>query len=110
MLRIRDLSLVREQQPAFFIGWTIMHVIDESSPLCAESEESLQRSGAGFLLSLSGTDDTTGHVLMARHNYPCEAIRWTMAFRDVLDGRPEGVTHFDYARFHDVDELPPANG
>src|ERR1700760_4888245 len=33
MRRIRDLVLVRDQQPAFFIGWTIMHGIDESSPL-----------------------------------------------------------------------------
>lgn len=32
MRRITDLALVRASQPAFFIGWTIMHVIDESSP------------------------------------------------------------------------------
>ena len=108
MRRIRDLVLVRDQQPAFFIGWTIMHVIDEASPLLHETEESLRRADALFVLSLSGTDDTTGHVLMAREQYPSSAIHWNKAFRDVLHITSEGVTHFDYTRFHEVDELPPA--
>jgi inward rectifier potassium channel len=108
MRRIRDLALVRDQQPAFFIGWTIMHIIDESSPLYPETEESLRRSDASFILSLSGTDDTTGHTLMAREQYASEAIRWNMAFRDVLRVTPEGVTHIDYTRFHEVEELPSA--
>lgn len=108
MRRIRDLTLVRDQQPAFFIGWTIMHVIDESSPLSLESEESLRRADASFVLSVSGTDDTTGHVLMAREQYSTAMIRWNQAFHDVLHVTPDGVTHIDYARFHDVEALPEA--
>jgi inward rectifier potassium channel len=104
--RITDLKLVREQHPAFFIGWTIMHVIDESSPLCGETEESLRRSGASFVLSLSGTDETTGHTLMAREDYSCTAILWNKAFRDVLDVTEEGVVFFDYTLFHEVEDLP----
>jgi inward rectifier potassium channel len=103
--RITDLKLIREQHPAFFIGWTMMHVIDESSPLNSETEESLRRSGASFILSLSGTDETTGHTLMARQDYPGVAILWNKAFRDVLDVTEEGVVRFDYTRFHDVEDL-----
>jgi inward rectifier potassium channel len=103
--RITDLKLVREQHPAFFIGWTMMHVIDESSPLNSATEESLRRSGAAFILSLSGTDETTGHTLMARQDYPSAAILWNKAFRDVLDVTEEGVVRFDYTRFHDVEDL-----
>jgi inward rectifier potassium channel len=106
--RITDLELVRDQHPAFFVGWTIMHVIDDSSPLYAETEESLQRSGASFVLSLSGTDETTGHTLMTRQSYPSAAILWNRAFRDVLDVSEEGVVLFDYTRFHEVEELPTA--
>jgi inward rectifier potassium channel len=106
--RITDLKLVREQHPAFFIGWTMMHVIDDSSPLNAETEESLRRSGASFILSLSGTDETTGHTLMARQDYPGAAILWNKAFRDVLDVSEDGVVRFDYTRFHDVEDLPKA--
>jgi inward rectifier potassium channel len=106
--RITDLKLVRDQHPAFFVGWTIMHVIDDSSPLYAETEESLQRSGASFVLSLSGTDETTGHTLMTRQSYLSAAILWNRAFRDVLDVSEEGVVLFDYTRFHEVEELPSA--
>jgi inward rectifier potassium channel len=105
--RITDLKLVRDQHPAFFVGWTVMHVIDDSSPLYAETEESLRRSGASFVLSLSGTDETTGHTLMTRQSYPSAAILWNRAFRDVLDVSEEGVVLFDYTRFHEVEELPP---
>jgi inward rectifier potassium channel len=108
MRRIRDLSLVRDQQPAFAIGWTVMHTIDESSPLYHETEESLRRSGSAFILSLSGTDDTTGHLLIAQELYNSEVIAWNHAFTDVLHVTPEGVTHIDYTKFHDIEDLPLA--
>jgi inward rectifier potassium channel len=107
--RITDLKLVREHHPAFFVGWTIMHVIDDSSPLSAQTEESLRLSGASFVLSLSGTDETTGHTLMAREDYPAGSILWNKAFRDVLDVTEEGVVLFDYTRFHEVEDLPKAS-
>jgi inward rectifier potassium channel len=106
--RITDLKLVREHHPAFFVGWTIMHVIDDSSPLSGQTEESLRLSGASFVLSLSGTDETTGHTLMARGEYPGGAILWNKAFRDVLDVTEEGVVLFDYTQFHEVEDLPKA--
>jgi inward rectifier potassium channel len=104
--RITDLELVRDQQPAFFIGWTIMHVIDESSPLYGESEESLRRTGTAFILSVSGTDETTGHTLIARKDYPGTAILWNKAFQDVLEVTENGVVHMDYTKFHEVEDLP----
>lgn len=105
--RIRDLALVREQQPAFFVGWTLMHVIDETSPLYGQTEDSLRRSGASFILSVSGTDETTGHTLIARHEYPCTAIFWNKAFQDVLNLGDDEVLQVDYTKFHDLEELPP---
>jgi inward rectifier potassium channel len=108
MRRIRDLSLVRDQQPAFAIGWTVMHTIDETSPLCHETEESLRRSACAFILSLSGTDDTTGHLLIAQELYESEVIAWNKAFTDVLHMTPDGVTHIDYAKFHDIEDLAAA--
>jgi inward rectifier potassium channel len=103
--RITDLALVRSSQPAFSIGWTIMHVIDESSPLAHESEESLGRSRASFILSVSGTDETTGHVLIAREEYPNASILWNKGFRDVIEVTPDGTVHMDYTKFHEVEEL-----
>ena len=106
--RVVDLALLRSQHPMFFLGWTIMHVIDEASPLLAETAESLQESGAAFVLSLSGTDETTGQVLMARAEYLSSDIRWNSTFNDILEEAADGSLHLDYAKFHDVEPLGEA--
>jgi inward rectifier potassium channel len=104
--RILDLPLVRSQHPAFVLGWNIMHVIDASSPLHGQTSETLAATGATFLLSLAGTDETTGQVLMSRMEYPAAAIHWNSAFRDILETREDGTLEVDYEKFHEVDALP----
>ncbi len=106
--RILDLPLVRAQHPAFVLGWNIMHIIDETSPLYLQTAETLRASGATFLLSLSGTDETTGQVLMARTEYPSSALHWNSAFLDILEFADDGTLQVDYQKFHDVETLPPS--
>lgn len=103
--RIVDLPLVRSQHPVFLLGWNLMHIIDEASPLRSESAASLAARQATFILSLTGTDETTGQVLMARAEYPSEAIRWNEAFQDILEVQPDGSLHIDYSKFDEVEPL-----
>jgi inward rectifier potassium channel len=103
--RITDLSLVRAQHPVFALGWNIMHVIDAASPLKTETEDSLRLSAASFILSVSGTDETTGQVLMARAEYPSTAIRWNETFRDMLETTDDGTLYIDYRNFHELEPL-----
>lgn len=103
--RITDLALVRSQHPLFALGWNIMHVLDETSALHGETVESLQEAHAMFILTMSGTDETTGQVLLARHEYPASAIRWNHAFRDIMEVAGDGTIHLDYGKFHDVETL-----
>jgi inward rectifier potassium channel len=102
--RIHDLPLRRHQHPSFLFGWTLMHVVDESSPLAGETQKSLADSGGYLLLSISGTDETTGQTLMARYNYAASALRWNHGFVDILT-TTDGVDYFDYTRFHEVEPL-----
>jgi inward rectifier potassium channel len=103
--RIVDLPLMRSKHPMFALGWSIMHVIDEDSPLQGENTDSLARTRAVFVLTLCGTDENTGQLLMARSEYSWEDIRWNATFRDILEKDAEGVTHVDYGKFHDIDAL-----
>jgi len=103
--RVIDLPLLRSQHPMFVLGWTIMHVIDDTSPLSTETGESLQQSNAAFVLSLSGTDENTGQVLMARAEYSGADIRWNSTFHDILEEAEDGTLHLDYSKFHDVEPL-----
>jgi inward rectifier potassium channel len=100
--RVIDLPLLRSQHPMFVLGWTIMHVIDESSPLISETAESLKNTGASFVLSVSGTDETTGQQLMSRAEYSHSDVRWNAAFRDFLEESEDGTLRLDYGKFHDV--------
>ncbi|MEI8298178.1 MAG: ion channel [Pseudomonadota bacterium] len=106
--RVVDLELVREEQPLFVLGWMLMHVIDDTSPLAKETPESLAASSAVLSLTLSGTDQTTGQVLMGRVEYAADAIRWNHSFCDVLSRNADGVAVYDYRHFDDIEELPPS--
>jgi inward rectifier potassium channel len=105
--RIIDLALVRSQHPVFALGWNIMHIIDDASPLRHETSQTLDGYDAVFILSLSGTDETTGQVLIARGEYSAAAVLWNATFRDILEW--DGNTlHIDYSKFHDVEPLAEA--
>jgi inward rectifier potassium channel len=103
--RIVDLPLLRSQHPMFTLSWSLMHVIDDASPLSSETAESLSNSNAVFILSLSGTDENTGQTLMARSEYSCAEIRWNFTFHDILEEAPDGSIHVDYNKFHDIEPL-----
>src|SRR6185437_7862239 len=57
--RIEDLRLVRDRHPVFRLSWSVMHVIDEHSPLFGASMETLRDSEATVLLTIEGVDETT---------------------------------------------------
>jgi inward rectifier potassium channel len=103
--RVIDLPLIRSQHPMFVLGWTVMHEIDESSPLHGATAESLLESDPAFVLSMSGSDQSTGQTLTARAEYSHRDIRWNATFRDVLEKAPDGTLHLDYTKFDDVDPL-----
>ena len=100
--RVIDLALLRAQHPMFVLGWTLMHVIDETSPLARETADSLRQAGSAFVLTVSGTDENTGQVLMARAEYSNTDIFWNSSFQDMLEVDEAGILHLDYGKFHEV--------
>ncbi len=105
--RIYDLPLRRSEQPVFLYGWSLLHIIDEASPLAGASLESLQAAKAFVLLTIGGIDETTGQMLMSRQEYHPSSLRWNHTFVDVFTTGANGIDRFDYSRFHDVEPLTP---
>jgi inward rectifier potassium channel len=101
--RIHDLPLRRSQQPTFIFGWTLLHVIDTSSPLHGQSAQSLADTNTTLLLTVTGTDETTGQMLMARKHYPVSALHWNHTFVDILSQTADGRDRFDYTKFQDIE-------
>jgi inward rectifier potassium channel len=105
--KLYDLQLIREQHPAFLFGWNLMHVIDESSPLCGETAETLKAADASLLITIEGSDESTSQTMMARHAWAGADIYWQHAYVDLLR-EEDGVSHIDYAHFNDIVPLEPA--
>ncbi len=99
--RIRDLPLVRDQHPVFLFSWSLMHVIDESSPLFGETAQTLAEQDAELLITIEGSDENTSQTMQARFAWHSDDIRWQHRYVDVIR-EVDGVSHVDYMYFDDV--------
>jgi inward rectifier potassium channel len=100
--RLFDLDLVREQHPMLLLGWNIMHVIDQSSPLYQQTPEMLAADDVGFVLTIEGIDETTAQTMQSRFMYAHASVRWNHGYVDLLSVDENGEHHMDFSKFHDV--------
>ncbi|MEA5582004.1 ion channel [Nodularia harveyana UHCC-0300] len=103
--RIYDLKLLRNQTPSFSLTWSVMHAIDEFSPLYGMTPESLTRTNALLITSVSGIDETVAQVVHARHTYGANEIFWNHRFVDIMHHTADGHRYIDYQHFHDIQPL-----
>jgi inward rectifier potassium channel len=104
--KLYDLPLVREQHPIFLFGWTLMHIIDETSPLFGETAESMKARDASLLISIEGADEETSQTMQDRHEWEAKNILWGHKYVDVMR-EVDGISHIDYEHFDDVEPLEP---
>ncbi len=102
MRRFYDLKLLRSRTPIFFLTWTVMHPIDEESPLYGLSPEALWDSNLEIVVILTGLDENFSQTIHARHSFIAEDIHWGKQFVDILTILPNGDRAVDYGRFHDI--------
>ncbi|MDP9267022.1 MAG: ion channel [Acidobacteriota bacterium] len=106
MRQYYTLGLERPSVAFFPLSWTVVHAIDETSPLHGVSEQELKQSRAEFLILLSGTDETSSERVHARSSYVADEVVWNARFASVFvpPGPGKKVT-IDLARFHLVEPL-----
>ncbi len=104
MRRFEDLKLERAKTPLFALSWSIMHVIDETSPLYGATPQSMEAEGLQIIIVLSGMDENFAQRIHARHAYLPEDIAWNRRFRDVIIFDEDGQRVVDYGRFHDIED------
>ena len=102
-LRFHDMKLVRERTPILALSWTVMHVIDESSPFYVHTAETL--NDCMIVVSFSGLNETMLQGIQAHKVYNATDIRWGKKFVDILSVTPHGERLIDYSRFHEVENL-----
>jgi inward rectifier potassium channel len=105
MRRFIDLPLERGSNPVFALSWTIMHPIDEASPLRKWIEDPASAGDGEIVVVLSGFDESSGQTIHGRWAYGPKDIRWNARFADIIDVASDGVRTIDYGRFHTVEDL-----
>ncbi len=98
-----DLKLVRDRAPILALSWTVMHVIDESSPFYGHTRETLD--DCTIIVSFSGLNETMSQTIQTHKAYSAADIRWRKKFVDILAIAADGERSIDYSRYHDVENV-----
>ena len=104
--RFYPLALERDKVTFFPLSWTIVHPIDETSPLSGLRHEDLRASDAEFLILLSGIDETFSQTVHTRSSYKADEIVWNAKFANVFNRRADNqpIT-IAIDRLHQVERL-----
>jgi inward rectifier potassium channel len=103
--RFEELGVLRSRSPLFALSWTVLHPIDDNSPLHGLDAAELQRRSAELAVTISGIDQVFAQKIYARHSYAARDILWNHRFADILCLQSDGTRIVDYGRFHDVEPV-----
>ncbi|MGA3188083.1 MAG: ion channel [Bryobacteraceae bacterium] len=81
----QGLSLERNTVDFLALTWTIVHPIDESSPLFGKTKEDLQQKQAEVIILIKGFDETFSQSVRARYSYRFDEIAWNAKFTPAFD-------------------------
>jgi inward rectifier potassium channel len=82
--RYKVLALERNKVTFFPLSWTIVHPIENSSPLAGQSAEDLLRVEAEILVLLSGIDEALEQTVHVRTSYRAHEIVWNARFQSMF--------------------------
>jgi inward rectifier potassium channel len=99
------LTLQRDRVMFFPLHWTIVHAIDESSPLHRTTAQELQAKDAEFLILLTATDETFSQIVHARSSYKPHEIVFDARFADVFEETIAGRVSIDVRRLHNIEPV-----
>jgi len=99
--RFNVLSLERNRVALFPLSWTIVHPIEEGSPLYGLTERDLAECGVEFLVLLTAADETFMQTVHARSSYRYDEIVWGARFSDIFEqDRAAHDLTVDVSRIH----------
>jgi inward rectifier potassium channel len=104
--RFSELKLFRDTLPVLSLSWTIIHVIDETSPLFGLTPELLAEQEITLMVSITGFDEAISAQINDRKVYRRENLRVGHAFVDILRDLPNGLIELDITRIHDTRPAP----
>ena len=101
-----QLTLERPKVTFLSLSWTIVHPINEESPLWQLTDDEARARQAEILILLTGIDETFSQVVHARSSYRAEEIVWQARFANIYN-KPDdnGIVSIDLRRLHEFERL-----
>ncbi len=82
--RFFPLELEVDKISFFPLSWTVVHALNDKSPMYGFTDKDLQESKAEFMILIRGTDETNQQILHSRRSYVAEEVAWNARFRPVI--------------------------
>jgi len=98
-----ELKLARSHLPAFVLTWTLMHRIDEESPLYGLDAEGLTASNVLLILTIEARDHALGSTIFDMHSYSSQKILFGMIYQDTITYDEDGKTRADLTKLSAVE-------
>jgi inward rectifier potassium channel len=83
--RFDFLNLEREKVTFFPLAWTVVHPIDEESPLFKLTEQDLMSADAEFLILVTAIDEGFSQTVHTRTSFKPEEIFWNAKFTSIYN-------------------------
>lgn len=100
------LKLERDRVAFFPLAWTVVHPIDEFSPIRHWTQEDVMECDAEFLVLLNAFEETFSQTVHTRSSYKANEIVWGAKFSSMFNPQDEdGTVSVDIRRLHDYDAV-----
>lgn len=103
--RFFPLELERTQVSVLTLSWTIVHPLDDNSPLKEMTIDELKRTEASFSILLKAFDDTFSQTVHSRAAYYFSDIIWDAKFKPTFDRDEDGRIVLDLSKIHQYTEV-----
>jgi len=103
--RYYPLNLVRDKVVFFPLHWTVVHKIDENSPLFGVTRKQLQQEIAEFPILLTGIDETFSQPVHARSSYRFDEIKWNVKYSDMFFVNKYNQFSSDIQKLSDIETV-----
>jgi inward rectifier potassium channel len=106
-----QVALERSRVTFFPLSWTVVHPIDEKSPLFGMTHEELEAKDAEFLILLSGTDETFSQTVHARSSYKPAEIEFGHKFVNIYNPiDDDGIVSIDVRKLSETEPAAVDDG
>jgi inward rectifier potassium channel len=104
----QGLPLERDSIDFLALTWTIVHPIDESSPLFGKTNEELAQKQAEVIILIKGFDETFSQSVRSRYSYRFDEIAWNAKFTPAFDFDETGTMVLNINKVGNYKPVEPA--